>query len=327
MALHPTDAPTAACPVCGGKAWTFAFPVESEGIFKCGACGLAATAPSLEARALAALYDRAFYDPKARRFRWGVVEGLMRWFRGRRARQLHRQLGGRPGRILDVGCGRGFTLAALEGLGHEVHGIQISPEAAAFARDQLGLSRIETRDLLEVGYPDGWFDAVTAYHVLEHLADPQAFLREAARILRPGGLLILEVPNAGGWGARWTGRHWLGWDVPYHRFHFSPRTLGQATQALGFTGARWSFPWLEYGPAVMTQSLLNGVTGSGNRLFRTLTFTGGKVAPLRGPALLLHALGALLLALPGALLAAVGAALGQGEIVAISCRKGEPSAS
>lgn len=296
--------------------------MESGTISSCKICSLKATAPSMDAQALAALYDRGFYDPKARRFRLGIVEGLMRRFRVWRAWKLHRQLGGCPGRILDVGCGRGFTLAALQEFGHEVYGIQISPEAAAYARDQLGLTRIETRDLIDVGYPEDWFDAVTAYHVIEHLADPHAFLREIKRILRPGGQLILEVPNAAGWGARWTGRHWLGWDVPYHRFHFSMRTLDQATQSLGFQGAVWSFPWLEYGPAVMIQSLLNKVSGTENRLFRTLTFTAAKADTLSGLSLLLHGLGALILALPATLLAWVGASLGQGEIIAVRCRKG-----
>jgi SAM-dependent methyltransferase len=276
----------------------------------------------MDAQALAALYDRGFYDPKARRFRSGIVEGLMRRFRVWRAWKLHRQLGGYPGRILDVGCGRGFTLAALQELGHDVYGTQISPEAAAYAREQLGLTRIETRDLMDVGYPENWFDAVTAYHVIEHLADPHAFLLEIRRILRPGGLLILEVPNAEGWGSRWTGRHWLGWDVPYHRFHFSGRTLVLATEGLGFQEAIWSFPWLEYGPAVIIQSLLNKISGTENRLFRTLSFTAERADALTGLPLLLHGLGALVLALPATLLACIGASLGQGEIIAVRCRKG-----
>lgn len=309
------------CPVCGEQAWELDFPVGSGAIHHCTKCSLKATAPSMDAKALAALYDRGFYDPKARRFRSMIVERLMRRFRVWRALRLHRQLGGRAGRILDVGCGRGFTLAALQELGHEVYGIQISPEAAAYARERLGITNIETRDLLDVGYPENSFDAVTAYHVIEHLADPHAFLLEARRILRPGGHLILEVPNAAGWGARWTGRHWLGWDVPYHRFHFSRRTLAMATQSIGFQEAAWSFPWLEYGPAVIIQSLLNQVSCTENRLFRTLTFTAGKADTLTGLSLILHGLGALALAVPATLLACFGASLGQGEIIAVSCRK------
>jgi len=247
----------------------------------------------------------------------------MRWFRKARARKVHRLLEG-PSRILDIGCGRGFTLAALRDRGHEVHGTQLSAEAAAFARDHLSLANIEQRDLLEIGYPDGWFDAITIYHVLEHVQDPLAMLREIARILRPGGLLILEVPHAGGLWAGAFGRYWLGWDVPYHRFHFSQATLERALQEVGLSPESWSFPTLEYAPAVVTQSLLNALTGSENRLFRSLSYTCKAGSRIGGLKLGLHLSLAALGVLPCTAMAVLGSLLRRGEIISVHCRKASP---
>ena len=312
------------CPHCGTNRWRPRFPVEGSTIHQCGGCGLLATGPSLDAKALTDLYSGSFYDARGQRFRLGLADRLMKSFRQGRARQIHRLLRG-PSRILDVGCGRGFTMAALRDLGHEVHGTQLSAEAAAFAREVLALEGVQQKDLMEVGYPQGWFDVVTVYHVLEHLPDPHAFLREVARILRPGGLLIVEVPDAGGVCARFTGRFWLGWDVPYHRFHFTRETLGQALNSAGFTVGRWSHPWVEYGAAVVVLSLLNVATHTENKLFRTLTFTGDSASRISGIRLAGHLLAAVVLGVPGILLALAGSLAGAGEIMAVcSWKAGSP---
>ena len=82
-------------------------------------------------------------------------------------------------------------------------------------------------------FPPGSFDLVTAFHVLEHVPDPVAMLRRMLAWLAPGGLAVVEVPNAGGAGARLFGRAWSGLDLPRHLWHFSPATLGVAVERAG----------------------------------------------------------------------------------------------
>jgi len=101
---------------------------------------------------------------------------------------------------LDVGCGAGLLCEPLARLGAKVTGVDASPEVIAVARQHasaMGLS-IDYRsgDVQEL---EGQFDLITSLEVIEHVAEPAAFLKALARRLAPGGLLILSTPNATGW--------------------------------------------------------------------------------------------------------------------------------
>lgn len=100
------------------------------------------------------------------------------------------------GRLLDVGCGDGYFLKMAQEAGYDVHGID-SSEQGIRAAQQRGLTRVHR------GFPSdffrkygGAFDVVTCFHTLEHVEDPSGFLGQLCRFLRPGGLLVLGVPNA-----------------------------------------------------------------------------------------------------------------------------------
>jgi 2-polyprenyl-6-hydroxyphenyl methylase/3-demethylubiquinone-9 3-methyltransferase len=105
---------------------------------------------------------------------------------------------------LDVGCGAGLLTEPLARLGAKVTGIDASPEVIAVARDHAeGQSLLEGLSLDyrvgDVQELDGQFDLITAMEVIEHVADPAAFVRALAKRLAPGGLLILSTPNATRW--------------------------------------------------------------------------------------------------------------------------------
>ena len=101
---------------------------------------------------------------------------------------------------LDVGCGAGLLAEPLARLGAKVTGIDAAPEVVAVARDHAAATGLEidyrTGDVQAL---DGQFDLVTSLEVIEHVADPAAFLKALARRLAPGGLLIISTPNATGW--------------------------------------------------------------------------------------------------------------------------------
>jgi 2-polyprenyl-3-methyl-5-hydroxy-6-metoxy-1,4-benzoquinol methylase len=137
-------------------------------------------------------------------------------------------------RVLDVGCGNGAFLMELTRR-HRVEGWGFDVTEAALAElARLAPNlRLVAGDLVRAELPARSFDVITLWHALEHDDDPVAVLSRVATLLRPGGLLLAEVPNATGLIARLCGRAWLGWDLPRHMVHFGPRTLRAAARKAG----------------------------------------------------------------------------------------------
>jgi SAM-dependent methyltransferase len=137
-----------------------------------------------------------------------------------------------PGQLLDVGCATGVFLSFAREKGWDVQGIEVSDRTAAFCRDELGL-QVASGDLLDASFPPNSFDVVTLWSVFEHLHDPMSTLSEIQHILRPGGLLVLAVPNAESLDARLFGPAWVGYDMPRH-LYITPRDVLQ--RMLAHTG-------------------------------------------------------------------------------------------
>jgi len=220
------------CPVCGARAAHPRFAVEGvdEVVAVCDACGLGRFAPMLSAERVAAFYPDEYYGEPGAKFgrlvEWGV--------RAVGARHIHfLSRGLRAGaRVLDVGCGRGVILGPLADRGFEVHGVEVSEQAARGA-DPRAQIRIAAQ-LADAGYPDAHFDEIVVWHVLEHLIDPRAVLEEALRILRPGGRLVVAVPNFASAQARWAGADWFHLDLPRHLYHFPLAALQHLLENIGF---------------------------------------------------------------------------------------------
>jgi SAM-dependent methyltransferase len=149
-------------------------------------------------------------------------------------------------------------LRAFANRGLEVHGTEISA-AAAQGADPRAIVHIGER-LEEVGFPDAYFDEVVLWHVFEHLRDPRETVREVHRILRPGGRLVLAVPNLASWQARITGAGWFHLDPPRHLYHYPLTALRQLVEQADFTCSAVHHFSLRQNPFGWLQSVLNRFT-------------------------------------------------------------------
>jgi len=133
-------------------------------------------------------------------------------------------------------------------------------DEAAAEKAKRFTSEIHVGDVLSAPFAAGRFDVVSAFHVLEHVPDPVAVLGRMLRWLAPGGLLIVEVPNAGGLGAAMFGKAWSGLELPRHLSHFSPETL---TRAVELAGGRMAWCWHGAKPRYYLWSLAFGLRDAG----------------------------------------------------------------
>ena len=198
-------------------------PVTGEPfeVVQCLACSLARTEPQPSAEELDRYYPSG-YHRATKRYRLGLDRALSVVHRAR-IRRIEEMTGG-PGRVLDVGCGPGWFLDQMRRRGWKTQGIERSATAAQQAREVLYLD-VGVQDLDELIADGVSFDAVVLWHVAEHLHDPATTLRNVASLLRPGGVLMIAVPNFGSPEAKIGKAGWFHLDVPRHVFHFTSATL------------------------------------------------------------------------------------------------------
>ncbi len=311
------------CPSCGRDDLARRFKGDPE-ILECRSCRLAFLADFPTPAERAAYYQDEYYEQGTGRRFLHPFEWLVRAFRNRRARDILKRLppaGGCAARsFLDVGCGRGLLLEAFERHGWEAVGTQLSRTAPAACRKG-GAIRIWNGELDALRLNGESFRAAALYHVLEHVDRPAAYLAEVHRLLRPDGLLVVEVPDAGGPGFRFLGLRNFCLDHPHHLLFFRRSTLRDLLHRSGFrieTESRFS---LEYSPFTTLQNLLNLLPGDENRLYRSFMRNEAGRRLRREPLTWLHALLGTCLAAPAALLSLAGLFLPTGNTLRFYCRK------
>lgn len=142
-------------------------------------------------------------------------------------------IGGLPkGKLLDIGCGVGDFLVQVKKQGWEVQGIEPSADAKAIAQTRLGFLPKDPSEYASL--EDQSFDVITMWHVLEHVDDLKFQTSELVRLLKPGGRLVIALPNFQSFDCQYYKDVWAAWDVPRHLNHFAPDVVRSIISSEGF---------------------------------------------------------------------------------------------
>ena len=267
-----------ACPACGGPLapWRSVPAAEPPhapvALRRCAACGTAVT----DAPAVAEIHDTGAYAPGPPRGSRLAAPVLAAFDRQRLA------LLGRPrGTLLDAGAGRGRFVAAARAAGWDARGIEPSARGVEAARSVYGVE-LERAGIADAAIAPGSFDAVSLWHVLEHVDDPGAALARVRTWLRPGGVVLVGAPNLASLQARLGGARWFHLDVPRHRTHFTARGLETLLARTGLEPVRTHHVLAEHNPFGLWESLVSRVTPTPSWLYLALK----RAAPIRAADLL-----------------------------------------
>jgi SAM-dependent methyltransferase len=247
-----------ACALCGSEEERLLFvtqdsrfaetPRQAFRLVACRVCGLRYVNPRPTEEALAAFYPEAYYRPRLRS-REEILgdlhpRGLLRRLRPRRAARILREKLRRIARVtppggfvVEVGPGGGELLVTLEAAGFRVLGLDRPGPGLEALAEALGLA-VGPVDRAEALLGGRHADTVVLWNTLEHLPDPLGMLRRAWDWLRPGGFLLLSVPNALAWERRWLFPADPCEDIPRHLYSFTPPVLHRLLHEAGFDEIR-----------------------------------------------------------------------------------------
>ncbi len=282
----------------------------------CPACGLMILVGGTDFAANARRHDAGYYGKGESKFP-GLINGIMELLAGRRAGFVEGLREG-CGRVLDIGCGDGMFLKRMAARGCEVHGTEL-PGPAFDRASRIPAIHMHPADTSEWDFVADYFDLITAWHVLEHVADPEPLLKKCHGILRSDGLLVVDVPDRGSLQGRMFGTRWFHLDPPRHVYQFTGKAIRHLLENSGFRVKAVSHPVDVMGPFGALQSLLNVVVPRRDLFYDLLRSRGRCGASFR------WALVSLALALPalvvGTLIAGLEYALGRGAVLRVVARR------
>jgi SAM-dependent methyltransferase len=258
MASRPATADFP-CRLCGGRRLYLYYTQGNDGRFRyyrCPDCALVNydLATGLEQ----AQYTTEFIDPTDDGLRKNLDKDQTFAF-------LHRRLP-QPGRLLDIGCGTGRLLHLAHRAGWQVKGLELSPPMAAYVHERLGVD-VMVGDFLTLDpAPEDReaYDVVCLRHVLEHLPDSLGAMRRIHALTRPGGHVLVEIPNVEALAKKWLrlvvglGLHRRRYSEDFiagHCNEFCRRSFAELLARTGFRLVRWE----TYSKKPLSNWLLNRI--------------------------------------------------------------------
>lgn len=264
------------CPVCASEKHQLAFKAKDQtvgneqfSVQRCSECGFLFTSPRPDQSRIGAYYISDNYISHIENAQ-GFKDRIYHWVRKRAIQGKHKLIAKyQPtGKLLDVGCGTGDFLAYMAEQNYAAQGVEVSGDARKIATSK-GLQL--TAEL--GGIPaQAQFNAITLWHVLEHVPNPRATLNDLNARCASGGVLIIAVPDNESRDAQHYGPSWAAWDVPRHLSHFRRRDVENLLKQTGFQLLEIKPMWLD---APYVSMLSEQHTGAGNLLSMVKGWTIG----------------------------------------------------
>jgi 2-polyprenyl-3-methyl-5-hydroxy-6-metoxy-1,4-benzoquinol methylase len=227
------------CPWCGSEKAQINLWLKDEFLTKedfhiceCLNCGLLYTMPRPDKDKIGAYYkSEAYYSHQENKK--GFIPKVYERVKSINLKHKYRLAtnGMQPGKLLDIGCGVGDFLHTAEMHGWECIGVEPSEDAKAIAQKRMKGKIIVSEEL--EGFPDGAFDVITMWHVLEHVDDLKWQVAQLQRLVKPSGRVVIAVPNYKSYDGQFYKEHWAAYDVPRHLNHFNRITLSKIFKTSG----------------------------------------------------------------------------------------------
>lgn len=230
-----------ACPVCGSTATgeklvakDYTVSQQSFEIWECADCGLRFTQGIPDPASVGNFYQSGAYISHTDT-REGLINKLYHIVRKltlqRKLRLVEKATGIRKGNLLDIGAGTGAFVHTAALHGWKVTGLEPDAATRQRAADAYNLNLQNTDTLLQL--PAETFDAITLWHVLEHVHELHPTIEQIKNLLKKNGRAFIAVPNYTSYDAGAYQQYWAAYDVPRHLYHFSPNAIEKLLQLHG----------------------------------------------------------------------------------------------
>jgi 2-polyprenyl-3-methyl-5-hydroxy-6-metoxy-1,4-benzoquinol methylase len=231
------------CPICDSSNLTFYIKCKDTlvsgkefDLYQCAECNFTFTQDHPGEKEIGNYYRSGDYISHSDTTK-GIFNTLYHFVRRlmlRKKKRIITQVSGlKTGSILDIGSGTGYFAYYMKQAGWTVTGIEPNETARMFSIDKFGINVLNPEAIKNLSKE--CFDCITLWHVLEHLEYLDDYLLEIRRLLKPGGICLVALPNHRSFDAKYYKQFWAAYDVPRHLWHFSPDTFHRLTNNYRFS--------------------------------------------------------------------------------------------
>ncbi len=255
------------CPVCNSANISFVFAAkdytvskETFQVWQCANCTLRFTQHVPDKNNIGPYYQSADYISHSNTSK-GFINKLYHTVRSftlqSKKNLIEKYAGKQNGHLLDIGAGTGAFASTMQKANWSVTALEPDATARANAKKDFNIELQPSENLFKLDKNS--FDAITLWHVLEHVHDLQLYIQIFFSLLKDNGVLIIAVPNYTSYDAKEYAEFWAGYDVPRHLYHFSPQSMKLLLQQHNFKLKKIKPMWFDsYYVSLLSEQYLTG---------------------------------------------------------------------